>query len=318
MKIGPFLLVRRLGQGAQGAVWKARRVVPPREFVALKLLNPVLARQPSRLAQFRREAERGARLTGPHLLQVIESGHVEGLPYLAMPFVEGITLMELIRGRQARRRKEPATLIHQLMTTDEEGYQHAMVSIMSRAAYALAQLHAGRVVHRDIKPANILIDVRRGGGVYLCDLGLGRDLEVATVDQMRDGAGTPMYMAPERLRRAPADEILCDLYSIGVTLFEALTLHRPFAVPQELPSVCLSSHLASASPRRPRQLNPEIPAVVEAVILRAMARDPRDRHQSALEFAGELDRHLRRSRVPGIESPGGHSQQYHPEVRLNA
>ena len=103
--------------------------------------------------------------------------------------------------------------------------------ILSRAARALAQLHAGRVVHRDIKPANILIDVRRGGRVYLCDLGLGRDLEVATIEQMRDGAGTPMYMAPERLLRAPADEILCDLYSLGVTLFEALTLDRPFAVP---------------------------------------------------------------------------------------
>lgn len=309
MRIGPFLLVRRLGQGAQGAVWKARRVKSPRDFVALKLLNPVLARHPSRLAQFRREAERGARLTGPFLLQVIESGHVEGLPYLVMPFVEGITLLELIRGRQAHRRSQPVVPIHRLMTADEDGYQHAMVSIMSRAACALAQLHAGRVVHRDIKPANILIDVRHGGGVYLCDLGLGRDLEVATIEQMRDGAGTPMYMAPERLLRAPANEILCDLYSLGVTLFEALTLDRPFAVPEGLPLACLSGHLASAQPRRPRQINPEIPAVLENVILRAMARNPRDRYQSALELAGELDLLLASGRVPALRAPGGRVHQ---------
>ena len=270
----------------------------PGEFVALKVLNPVLAQHPSRLAQFRREAERGARLAGPSLLHVIESGQVEGLPYLAMPFVEGITLLELIRGRQAHRRREPVAPIHRLMTADEEGYQHAMVCILSRAALALAQLHAGRVVHRDIKPANILIDVRRGGRVYLCDLGLGRDLEVATIEQMRDGAGTPMYMAPERLLRAPADEILCDLYSIGVTLFEALTLDRPFAVPEGLPLACLSGYLASAEPRRPRQLNPEIPAGLETVILRAMARNPTDRPRSALELAGELDQLLARGRVP--------------------
>ena len=88
----------------------------PSEFVALKLLNPALARHPNRLAQFRREAERGARLAGPSLLQVIESGHLEGLPYLAMPFVEGITLLELIRGRQAHRAGRSYERIHRLMT----------------------------------------------------------------------------------------------------------------------------------------------------------------------------------------------------------
>ena len=141
--------------------------------------------------------------------------------------------------------------------------------------------------------------------MYLCDLGLGRDLEVATIEQMRDGAGTPMYMAPERLLRAPADEILCDLYSLGVTLFETLTLDRPFAVPEGLPLACLSAHLASAAPRRPRQINPEIPAVLETVILRAMARNPRNRHRSALELASELDRFPGRGSIPSLHAPGG-------------
>ena len=308
MRVGPFVLIRRLGQGAQGDVWKARRVDPPGGLVALKVLNPVLARHPSRLAQFRREAERGARLAGPSLLQIIESGQVEGLPYMAMPFVEGITLLELIRGRQAHLKSGPVEPIHRLMTADEKTYQRAIVCILSRAASALGQLHAGGVVHRDIKPANILIDAHRGGRVFLCDLGLGRDLEVATIEQMRDGAGTPMYMAPERLLRAPADEILCDLYSLGVTLYEALTLDRPFAVPAGLPLSCLSGYLASARPRRPRRLNPEIPASLETLILRAMARNPADRPQSALELAAELDKFPAQGAVPAPHAASGRAR----------
>jgi len=145
------------------------------------------------------------------------------------------------------------------------------------------------VVHRDIKPANILLDSRRRLGVYLCDLGLGRDLEFATPQQMRDGAGTPMYMAPERLLKEPADEILCDLYSLGATLFEFVTLRRPFEPPDGLPMGCLPVYLASTLPRRPRTLNPRVPADLEALILKAMARDPRHRFQSAEEFAAALD-----------------------------
>lgn len=143
-----------------------------------------------------------------------------------------------------------------------------------------------------MKPANILLDGRPTGGVYLCDLGLGRDLEIATSEQMRDGAGTPMYMAPERLLKAPANEILCDIYSLGVTLFETLTLARPFDVAGDLPLACLSARLAVAEPQRPRKLNPEIPSELEAIILKAMGRNPGQRHQSAYHLAGELESFL--------------------------
>jgi serine/threonine-protein kinase len=105
-----------------------------------------------------------------------------------------------------------------------------------------------------------------------------------------------MYMAPERLLKAPANEILCDIYSLGVTLFETFTLRRPFDPPGELPLASLSAKLASAQPRKPRQLKPDLPAELEAIILKAMARDPRDRHQSAQEIAGVLDQYLARQR----------------------
>jgi serine/threonine-protein kinase len=294
-KLGPFRLLRILGQGAQGDVWKAKRIEPWVEIVALKVLNPSLAALPWRLAQFRREAERGARMAGPSLLPVFEYGQVDGFVYMAMPFVEGTTLQEVIRQRRARLRGEDHVPVHRLINLDDESYLHLAARIMARAARALADVHSNRVVHRDIKPANILLDANRPHGVYLCDLGLGRDLEVATPEQMRDGAGTPMYMAPERLLRAPADEVLCDIYSLGVTLFETFTLTRPFRLPDGMPVACLSAYLARTEPRRPSEVRPDLPVDLERLVRKAMARDPADRYLSAKELAADLDRFLVRS-----------------------
>jgi serine/threonine-protein kinase len=299
-RFGPFRLISRLGRGAQGDVWKARRHEPYFDIVALKILSPVLARQPRRLAQFRREAERGTRLVGPSLLQVFEFGEIDGFPYMAMPYVEGTTLQQVIKLRQTYLKGEAVDLVHRLVSMDEDLYLPAAARVMSKAARALGVVHACHVAHRDVKPANILLDGHRACGVYLCDLGLGRDLEIATSEQMRDGAGTPMYMAPERLLKAPANEILCDLYSLGVTLFETLTLDRPFDTSGELPLACLSAKLATAVPKQPRKLKPDLPVDLEAIILKAMSRNPQNRHQSAEEIAGELDQFLERRYIrPG-------------------
>jgi serine/threonine-protein kinase len=323
-EIGPFRLIKRLGQGAQGEVWKAKRMEPHVEIVALKVLNPALARLPNRLAQFRREAERGARLGGPSLLPVFESGEVDGYIYLAMPLVEGATLHQVIKGRQGFLRGEQIEPVHRLVTVDEGNYLKRAVRIMAKAARALGQVHASRVVHRDIKPANILLDHDRRCGVYLCDLGLGRDLEVATAEQMRDGAGTPMYMAPERLLKAPADEILCDIYSMGVTLFEAVTLDRPFQPPEGMPMSCLTVYLASTEPRRPADLKAGLPCELERIILKAIAREPGDRHRSAQELSADLDlflvhwsfRHLRAaSESPRNGSRGPHLNLAAPRTK---
>ena len=97
---------------------------------------------------------------------------------------------------------------------------------------------------------------------------------MATPEQMRDGAGTPMYMAPERLLRAPADEVLCDIYSLGVTLFETFTLGRPFCPPDGMPMACLAAYLAHAEPRRPADVRPGIPPDLALLVQKAMSRDP--------------------------------------------
>ncbi len=289
-RLGGYRLLERLGRGGQGDVWKALRREPLVELVALKVLKPTLARDPARMAQFRREAERGGRLAGPSLLPVYELGTAEGYHYMAMPYVEGITLREVIRARVAHLAGKPTEELHRLVTLDEPEYLRMITRILTEATEALARAHAQRVAHRDIKPANILLDNRRPEGVYLCDFGLGRDLEVATPQQMRDGAGTPMYMAPERLLRASADEIKCDIYSMGVTLFEALTLGRPFQVPDHVTLSALPAFLAGAAPRRPRDVQPGFPPDLEAIILGAMERDPARRYESADRLAADLRR----------------------------
>jgi serine/threonine-protein kinase len=285
-----YRLVERLGRGGQGDVWKALRREPYVELVALKVLKPSLARDPARMAQFRREAERGGRLAGPSLLRVYELGSFDGYHFMAMPYVEGITLREVIKARAAHLDGQPTDVVHRLIGLDPADYLRSMIRIMADAAEALGRVHAQRIAHRDIKPANILLDNHRPENVYLCDFGLGRDLEIATPQQMRDGAGTPMYMAPERLLRATADEIRCDIYSMGASTFEALTLHRPFQVPEHVTFAALPAFLAAERPRRPGELARGFPEDLEAVLLKAMARDPARRYDSADAMAQDLRR----------------------------
>ncbi len=298
-RLGEYRLLERLGHGGQGDVWKAMRGGAGHGLVALKVLRPSLARDPARTAQFRREAERGGRLAGPSLLPVSDRGVENGYHFMVMPYIEGITLRGVIRARAARLVGRMDEDSHRLVELDEPGYLHAMLGILAGAAECLARVHAQRVAHRDVKPANILLDDGQPEGVYLCDFGLGRDLEVATPQQMRDGAGTPMYMAPERLLRATADEIRCDIYSLGVTIFEALTLNRPFRVPGHITLAALPAFLAVARPRRPREVRPGFPEDLEKLILTAMDRNPARRPESADRLATELRRIEARWPSPG-------------------
>jgi len=161
--------------------------------------------------------------------------------------------------------------------------------VLAGVARALHRIHARRVAHRDVKPGNVLLERRAPHRAFLCDLGLGRDLDHATVEQMRDGAGTPMYMAPERLLRAPADEVLADVYSMGVTSFEALTLGRMVDPIRDVPPPALGPILARARRKAPRAVDPELPASLETVLLGALARSPRDRFQTAEDLADALE-----------------------------
>jgi serine/threonine-protein kinase len=289
-ELGSYRLLECLGRGAQGEVWKARQLEPAGGLVALKVLAPSSAQSATRIAQFRREAERGLRLVGPSLLTIQELAASDGHHFMTMPFVEGTSLRDVIKSRIAYLSCGDPAPLHPIVSLDENEYLCAMTHNLAEATRAIARVHDQRIAHRDIKPANILLDNRRSGGVYLCDFGLGRDLDYATPDQMRDGAGTPLYMAPERLLKLPADEIKCDIYSMGVTLYEALTLERPFRVPNHVGPAGLAAFLALAEPGPPRVVSHLFPDEVQVIVMKAMARDPRDRHESAFELATELER----------------------------
>jgi serine/threonine-protein kinase len=289
-ELGPYRLLEWLGRGGQGEVWKARRLDADERLVALKVLTPRLARNADRMAQFRREAERGTRLVGPSLLTIHELAEADGYHFMTMPYVECTALREIIAQRHAYLCADDTACRHHFVDMERDDYLRAMARTLAEAARALALVHQQRVAHRDIKPANILLDHRHLGGVYLCDFGLGRDLDFATPDQMRDGAGTPLYMAPERLLRSAADETKCDVYSMGVTLFEALTLARPFRVPRHVGPAGVAPFLARAQPRRPSVIDPRFPDELESIVMKAMARAPRRRHDSAGELAQDLER----------------------------
>lgn len=297
--LGPYRLVERLGRGRQADVWRALRATPPVQEVALKVLPAsASACDPRRRAQLRHEAERGARMTDPALLPTFDFGEARGLLYLAMPLVVGPALGEVLEDRRRFESGQPLPPgAHPLASLPEPGYTRAVGLLIARVARALAAAHAARVAHRDVKPMNILLrhdldpraDRGQAAGVFLCDFGLARDLDVATPTQLRDGAGSPLYMAPERLLRRPADEYRADVYALGVTLYESLTLAPPVEVPDDLPSLQWAAYLAAVEPRPASRLRPELPGPLEDVIQRAMARDPARRHASAARFAADLE-----------------------------
>ncbi len=288
--LGSYRLLERIGRGAQGEVWKGVRTDVLHDPVAIKVLRPSLASNPARRAQFVHEGERCGRLSGDFLLPVFETAEFDGCVFMVMPFVSGVTLRDVIHGRVARRSGEDSTIVHEMVSMNDLDYTIEALRILRSTALALARVHEMRIVHRDVKPANILLDNQRGGSVYLCDFGLGRDLDKATPTQMRDGSGTPLYMAPERLARQPADEIKSDIYSLGVTIYETLVLQRPFLIPRGLDNSGLSIYLATAKLVPPTMVDSRFPPDQEAVILKALARNPEDRYDSARELAVELDR----------------------------
>jgi serine/threonine-protein kinase len=297
-RLGRYRLVERLGRGCQGDVWRAILDDPHDGGdvveVALKLLPPSMARDPRRLAQFRREAERRARLAVASVLPTSEYGMANGILFMAMPLVDGCSLAEMVawRRRDGDGRRQPLSLRHPLANASSAAYLRGIVQALAHVARTLDHVHRARVVHRDIKPANILLDRHRADGVFLCDFGLGRDLDFATPEQLRDGAGTPLYMAPERLLRLCADETLCDVYALGATLYEALTLVPPVQVPESLPWPAWTSYLATTKPARPRAIQPGIPDALETIILRSMAHEPEERYPSAERLASDLESFL--------------------------
>jgi len=263
MRLGSYQIIEQIGQGGMATVFKAYQPSMDR-YVAIKILPSHFTQDKSFVGRFTQEARTLARLEHPHILPVHDYGEQEGITYLVMRCIEAGTLKDLIRGEGPMELEETARLLGQV-------------------GRALDYAHSQGVVHRDIKPSNVLIDPQ--GNTFLTDFGIAK-LVAETAQFTASGAviGTPAYMSPEQGMGRPVDH-RSDIYSLGVVLYEMVTGRVPFEA--ETPLAVMVKHVNDPLPL-PRQIKPEVPAAVERVILKAMAKAPNDRFQSAREMVDTL------------------------------
>ena len=261
-RIHKFELHERIGEGAMGVVWKAYDSVL-RRFVALKLLNPSFGRTQELRERFHREARAAAALQHPNIVTVYDLGESEGQLFIAMELVEGRDLSDLISVRA------PLPLEHKL---------DLVIELLQGLGYA----HARGVIHRDVKPSNVRI--ASDGRVKIMDFGIAR---LQNADRTGSGGvivGTPSYMAPEQITNGTITPAT-DVFAVGCLLYELLTYERPFEA-ETVHGVFYQ--VLSTTPKPLRTVAPSIPAALERVTLKAMAKTPEERYGSAEEFRSAL------------------------------
>ncbi|MBI5362029.1 MAG: serine/threonine protein kinase, partial [Planctomycetes bacterium] len=286
-RFGNYRLLRELGRGAQGVVWLAEDASLRRK-VALKMLTGAGAQSQLTRDRFKREAELTSKFEHPGICGVHDFGEVDGMPYIAMQYVRGSTLASIVeKARGAAGGAKGGDTIS-IAGGGNKGELEDVLRLVERAARALHVAHEAGLVHRDIKPANIMVTTE--GHPVLLDFGLARDIESEgqTLTQSGQILGTPAYLAPEQIvaTRGTVDR-RTDVYALGVTLFECLTLHRPF----EGQSWDQLFHaILDGAPPSPRAINPRIPRELATVIEVAMEREQTRRYPTAEALAEDLRR----------------------------
>ncbi|MFY9614209.1 MAG: protein kinase [Candidatus Dormiibacterota bacterium] len=258
--LGPYRIIEKIGQGGMASVYKAYHAALSR-FVALKVLPPQLAQDPQFEHRFREEAVAVANLRHTNIMAVYDYGEVEGVTFIVNEFVDGGTF-DLQMGSPL-----PITYV---------------IDILGPVAAALDYAHARGVIHRDVKPSNILVG--RDGRPILGDFGLAR-MMMPEHDLTQTGMilGTPSYMAPEQGNGNPVRQ--SDIYSLGIIAYQALTGRVPYQA--ATPMAIIIAHQTEPLPL-PRSINPDIPAAVEEVLLKVLARDPDDRYATGDGFIRAL------------------------------
>ncbi len=281
--LGEFRLIREAGRGGMGIVYEAEQV-PLARRVALKVLPSAAALDARRVQRFRIEAQAAAQLNHPHIVPVYAVGCELGFHYYAMRFIEGRSLADVIRergGPEGSTDSPPSEAQARL-------FARAVASIGLQAAEALEHAHSLGVLHRDIKPGNLLFD--ETGGLWVTDFGLARLRDDPGPTQTGDVLGTLRYMSPEQVlaNRGVVDQ-RADVYALGATLYEALTLRPAFDCPDRQ---TLLHQVLFDEPTSPRRIDPTIPRSLETVVLKAMAKEPSSRYTTAKELADDLRRFL--------------------------
>lgn len=285
-ELGGFRIVGLLGKGGMAHVYRAEQPELSRS-VALKVLRPGLALDQRHVDRFRREALSVARLEHPNIVSVYAVGEQDGFHYIAMECVEGPNLRDVLDGLPRDRAPTPedlAAATNNPTLAHCESYEEAVATLLAPVCRAVGVAHDLGIVHRDIKPGNIL--VHRDGRVLIADFGLAKgdgDLELSLTGEP---LGTPYYMSPEQVQQSEARvDARTDVYSLGVTLYEAFARRRPF---QSGSLAELFDEIRRGTPVPLRQAARGSSRQAEAVVMRAMARDPDARYRSALELGSDL------------------------------
>jgi predicted Ser/Thr protein kinase len=265
--LGHCRLLSKLGQGGMGVVWRARHETLQKD-VAVKVLPQGFASEPEAVKRFLREARSAARLEHPNVVQVLDAGSADGVHFIVMQFVDGTDLEKIVKKRG------------RLAVGDA-------LAVTKRVAMALGAAHKLGIIHRDIKPSNILVTSQ--SRVMVTDFGLAREIEgggaLTSADQL---LGTPQYLSPEQARGEKLDG-RSDLYSLGGTLYTLLTGRPPFEGATAV-SIAVKHASAQEKPAPVRSIAPDVPAEVEALVEKLMAKSPQDRFQTADELAAAIDR----------------------------
>jgi eukaryotic-like serine/threonine-protein kinase len=267
---GRYRVLQRIGSGGMADVWLAEDTHLQRR-VALKVLHTRFAQDREFVERFRREAEAAAGLQHPNVVSVYDRGRIDdGTWYIAMQYLEGRTLKELIDTGPAP--EEAVRLIRQVLEAARFAHRHG-------------------IVHRDLKPQNVIVD--SDGKATVTDFGIAR-AGVSEITQAGSVMGTPHYLSPEQAQGVDVTAV-SDLYSVGVMLYEALTGRVPFEAES---AVAIAMKQVSQVPQRPSSINPRVSPALDAVVMRALEKDPGQRFQSAEAFIVALDAALKEPGAP--------------------
>jgi serine/threonine protein kinase len=275
---GSYTIESPLGRGGMGAVYLATHARLDRK-VALKVIAPELAHDEAFRARFLRETQLAASLEHPNVIPIYDAGEIDGVLYLSMRYVRGPSLRMLLRERGAL--SVPETL-----------------AIARQIGGALDAAHAAGLVHRDVKPANVLL-TESGEEAFLCDFGLAKRRDSQGLTQTGSFLGTADYAAPEQIEGRVVDG-RADVYSLGCVLFHCLAGRAPFAGDTEY--AVLHAHVAEA-PTTLSSLKPDLPQTLDAVLLKAMAKEPDGRYATAGALAATLEGALEGTRVTPVVPP---------------
>jgi serine/threonine protein kinase len=315
-RVGDFRIIREVGRGGMGVVYEAEQVSLGRR-VALKVLPFAATLDAKQLQRFRNEAQAAAQLHHTHIVPVYAVGSERGVHYYAMQFIEGQSLAEVVANLRSSEHMGPhgttvdsrsenpdvasdsrksvsttPTLANAAWPTERStrstAFFRAVAQLGVQAADALEHAHQLGVVHRDIKPANLLVDA--SGHLWITDFGLARFHSERDLTLTGDVVGTLRYMSPEQaLAKRKLVDHRSDIYSLGVTLYEVLTLQPAYTASDRQE---LLQQIATNDPRPPRRLKPSIPMDLETIVQKAMAREPERRYATAQEMASDLRRFL--------------------------